>query len=53
MRRKISIDATLNPKITKILNSKQATGFIEAFRFFSGFHGQPFYENSAYLLQSH
>ncbi len=47
------IDATLNPKITKFLKSKQATGFIEAFPFLTGFHGQPFYENSTYLLQSH
>ncbi len=47
------IDATLNPKITKFLISKQATGFIEAFPFLTRFHGQPLYENNAYLLQSH
>jgi hypothetical protein len=52
MRRKLFIDATLNPKIMKLFNSKQATGFIEAFPFLTGFHGQPFYENIAYLLQS-
>ena len=53
MRRKLFIDATLNPKIMKSFNSKQGTGFNEATPFLSGFRRQPFYGNIAYLLQSH
>ena len=53
MTRKMSIDGTLNQKITKFYISKQAWGFNEAISFLPGDCVQQFYENTAYLLQSY
>jgi hypothetical protein len=41
MGRKLVIDGSLNPKITKLLIAKQATGFNGGFQFVVGVFGQP------------
>ena len=47
LTQKLSIDGTLNPKITKFHISKQATSFNEAISFLTCAHARPFYENAA------
>ena len=50
MRRKLSIDASVDPEITKLRNSEQATRFSGGIRFFPGFLSNHLKPNSAYSL---